>query len=116
MNHGIRASSSEPLIAGDGEVLGTFCISYGQPRTPSREDLELIEAAGHIARIAIERQRSQEDLRGALGKIQKSEARLRQVIDTIHTLAWCNLLDGLNEFLNRRYPVYKGLARTTYIG
>jgi len=77
MNHGIRASWSEPLIAGDGEVLGTFCISYGQPRTPSREDLELIEAAGHIARIAIERQRSQEALRGALGKIQKSEARLR---------------------------------------
>src|SRR5262249_9404719 len=85
MNHGIRASWSEPLIAGDGEVLGIFCISYGQPRTPSREDLELIEAAGHIARIAIERQRSQEALRGALGEIQKSEAKLRQVIDAIPT-------------------------------
>ena len=111
MNHGIRASWSEPLIAGDGEVLGTFCISYGQPRTPSREDLELIEAAGHIARIAIERQRSQEALRGALGKIQKSEARLRQVIDTIPTLAWCNLPDGPNEFLNKRWHDYTGLSR-----
>src|SRR5438034_1510862 len=110
MNHGIRASSSEPLIAGDGEVLGTFCISYGQPRTPSREDLELIEAAGHIARIAIERQRSQEALRGALGEIQKSEAKLRQVIDTIPTLAWCNLPDGPNEFLNKRWHEYTGLS------
>jgi PAS domain S-box-containing protein len=110
MNHGVRASWSEPLIAGDGEVLGTFCISYRQPRTPSREDLELIEAAGHIARIAIERQRSQEALRGALGEIQKSEARLRQVIDTIPTLAWCNLPDGPNEFLNKRWHEYTGLS------
>jgi PAS domain S-box-containing protein len=110
MNHGVRASWSEPLITGDGEVLGTFCISYGQPRTPSREDLELIEAAGHIARIAIERQRSQEALRGALGEIQKSEARLRQVIDTIPTLAWCNLADGPNEFLNKRWHDYTGLS------
>jgi len=110
MNHGVRAAWSEPLITGDGEVLGTFCISYGQPRTPSPENLGLIEAAGHIARIAIERQRSQEALRGALGEIQKSEAKLRQVIDTIPTLAWCNLPDGPNEFLNKRWHEYTGLS------
>jgi formate hydrogenlyase transcriptional activator len=109
LDHGLRAAWSEPLIS-NGEVLGTFCIAYSQPRTPNGRDLELIEAAGHIARIAIERQRSQESLRSAFEKIRNSETRLRQVIDAIPTLAWCNLPDGPNEFLNKRWHEYTGLS------
>src|SRR2546427_1070705 len=108
--HGVCAAWSEPLISKDGEVLGTFCISHSQARIPNEEDLELIEASGHIARIAIERQRSHESLTNALALLQKSEAKLRQVIDTIPTLAWCNLPDGPNEFLNKRWHEYTGLS------
>src|SRR5712672_2227487 len=107
LDHGLRAAWSEPLIS-NGEVLGTFCIAYSQPRTPNGRDLELIEAAGHIARIAIERQRSQESLRSALATIRNSETRLRRVIDTIPTLAWWNTPDGPNEFLNKRWHEYTG--------
>src|SRR3954469_12252671 len=32
--HGLRASWSQPLVSGDGEVLGTFAMYYGAPRTP----------------------------------------------------------------------------------
>jgi formate hydrogenlyase transcriptional activator len=32
------------------------------------------------------------------------------VIDTIPTLAWCNLPDGPNEFLNKRWHEYTGLS------
>ena len=67
LDHGLRAAWSEPLISNSGEVLGTFCIGYSQPRTPTSRDLQLIEAAGHIARIAIERHQSQEALSTALG-------------------------------------------------
>ena len=74
------------------------------------EILELIEAAGHIARIAIERQRSQEALRTALDEIKNSETKLRQVIDTIPTMAWCNLPGGPSEFLNKRWHEYTGLS------
>ncbi len=108
--HGVCAAWSEPLISKDGEVLGTFCISHSQARIPNDEDLELIEASGHIARIAIERQRSHESLTNALALLQKSEAKLRQVIDTIPTLAWCNLAHGPNEFLNKRWHEYTGLS------
>jgi PAS domain S-box-containing protein len=110
LEHGVCAAWSEPLISKSGEVLGTFCISYSEPRTPNSRDLELIEAAGHIARIAIKRQRSQEALRTALDEIKNSESRLRQVIDAIPTLAWCNLPDGPNEFLNKRWHEYTGLS------
>jgi formate hydrogenlyase transcriptional activator len=54
--------------------------------------------------------RAQEALKNALGQIQKSEARLRQVIDTIPTMAWCNLPDGPNEFLNKQWHEYTGLS------
>jgi formate hydrogenlyase transcriptional activator len=110
LDHGICAAWSEPLISTAGEVLGTFCISYSAPRTPSSRDLELIESAGHIARIAIERQRSQEALGMALDEVRNSEAKLRQVIDAIPTLAWCNLPDGPNDFLNKRWHEYTGLS------
>jgi len=39
-----------------------------------------------------------------------NEAGLRQVIDTIPTIAWCNLPDGPNEFLNKRWHDYSGLT------
>jgi formate hydrogenlyase transcriptional activator len=110
LDHGLCAAWSEPLISNSGEVLGTFCIAYSQPRTPNGRDLGLIEAAGHIARIAIERQRSQEALRTALETIKDSETKLRQVIDAIPTLAWCNLPDGSNEFLNKQWHQYTGLS------
>jgi GAF domain-containing protein len=48
-SHGLRASWSEPLISKDGTVLGTFAIYYAEPRIPDKTDLELIEAASHIA-------------------------------------------------------------------
>jgi len=62
-------------------------------------------------------------LRDATGKIlkwygssvdiddrKKSESRLRQVIDTIPTLAWTMLPDGSNEFLSKRWEEYTGLS------
>jgi formate hydrogenlyase transcriptional activator len=110
IRNGIRAAWSEPILTKGNEVLGTFALYSHEARVPTEEDLTLIKGAGHIARIAIERQRSQEALRKALGKLQTSEARLRQVIDTIPTLAWCNLPDGPNEFLNKKWHEYTGLS------
>src|SRR5712671_1460863 len=46
----------------------------------------------------------------AFEQAQLSEVRLRQVIDTIPTLAWCNHADGPNEFLNKRWHEYTGLS------
>jgi len=110
LDHGLCAAWSEPLISNCGEVLGTFGIAFSEPRPLNNRDLELIEGAGHIARIAIERQRSEEALRTALETIKNSELKLRQVIDTIPTLAWCNLAEGPNEFLNKRWHDYTGLS------
>src|SRR6266853_1832674 len=116
LDQGLRAAWSEPLISNSGEVLGTFCIGYSQPRTPTILDLQLIEAAGHIARIAIERHQSQEALTSALAEIKDSETNLRRVIDTIPTLAWCNTPEGPNEFLNKRWHEYTGRSHKESTG
>jgi formate hydrogenlyase transcriptional activator len=110
IKNGIRAAWSEPILTKDGEVLGTFALYSSEPRIPTDAEIKLIEGARHIALIAIERQRSQEALRKALDAIRESEATLRQTVDTIPTLAWCTLPDGIPIFLNQRWHEYTGLS------
>jgi formate hydrogenlyase transcriptional activator len=56
------------------------------------------------------RYQSRRDLENALLESRESEAQLRRIIDTIPALAWCNLPDGSNEFLNHRWHDYTGLS------
>src|SRR5215831_12028034 len=107
---GLRAAWSRPLISKDDEVLGTFAMYFTEPRSPSSTDLELIEGAANIAVIAIEGERSQAALKNAFEEIKQSEARLRKIIDTIPTLAWCGLPDASKEFFNKRWHDYTGLS------
>jgi formate hydrogenlyase transcriptional activator len=67
-------------------------------------------AAYNPPMASITRQRSQEALSRALDELKNSERKLRQVIDTIPTLAWSILPDGSNEFLNKRWHEYTGLS------
>src|SRR6266478_5247085 len=54
---------------------------------------------------------SKQDLQRALQESRDSESRLRKIIDTIPALAWCNLSDGSNDFVNRRWSDYTGLSQ-----
>ena len=65
LKHGLRASWSNPVLSSKGKVLGTFCMYYREQRTPTSQDLELIELATHLVRVAIERDRAEEALRAS---------------------------------------------------
>lgn len=65
LKHGLRASWSNPVFSSKGKVLGTFCIYYREPRTPTPQDFGLIELATHLVRVAIERDRAAEALRAS---------------------------------------------------
>src|ERR1700756_659715 len=84
--------------------------STGQVRQAQDVDAIPTEGARHIAVIAIEGERSQEALRSAFEEIRNSEAKLRKIIDTIPTHAWCTLPDGTGIFWNRRWLEYTGLS------
>src|ERR1700693_956361 len=74
LSHGLRASWSNPILSSEGKVLGTFCVYERETRSPSTHDLEVIEKATYLARVAIERDRAETDLR-------TSEQKYRDLID-----------------------------------
>ena len=91
---GIRAVWSRPLFTREGKVLGTFAILYREVRNPDAIDLQLIENAGHIAGIAIERNMSEEALRHESDRLRllleitssvTSGLELRRVIEALST-------------------------------
>src|SRR6266480_2747755 len=65
LKHGLRASWSNPVLSSKGKVLGTFCMYYREPRSPTAKDVELIELATHLVRVAIERDRAEGALRAS---------------------------------------------------
>jgi formate hydrogenlyase transcriptional activator len=91
---GIRAVWSRPLFTSEGRVLGTFAIHYREARSPNSIDLQLIENAGHIAGIAIERHIHEEALRREHDRLRllleitssvTSRLNLRQVVAALST-------------------------------
>lgn len=59
---GLRACWSTPIFTGHGKVLGSFAMYYLQPQTPTGSEARLTEVATHIAGIAIEHERAQNEL------------------------------------------------------
>jgi PAS domain S-box-containing protein len=96
-----------PLVVED-RLIGVVALFARHPLPESILDT-LASIADTIAQ-GIERKRAEEALRNALDEIRKSESKLRQVIDAIPALAWCNLPDGPNEFLNKGWHEYTGLS------
>ena len=118
IKNGIRAAWSDPILTKEGEVLGTFALYSSEPRIPTDAEIELIEGAGHIALIAIERQRShraleraEDELGKAFEEIAKSEAELRTIIDAIPQLIVALAVDGTFLSANQALLEYTGLTR-----
>jgi PAS domain S-box-containing protein len=63
LSHSLRACWSTPILSSENKVLGTFAMYYREPRSPTSEDLGLIELATHLVRIAVERDRAEQALR-----------------------------------------------------
>ena len=111
IRNGIRAAWSEPILTKDNEVLGTFALYSHEARVPTDEDL-----AAHRRRRAhrAHRESNANGRRKRSGRrlaksIKDSEARLRRVIDTIPTLAWCNSARRSERVLRtRRWDEYTG--------
>jgi signal transduction histidine kinase len=60
--HGFRACWSAPILHGE-TPLGTFAMYYREPRAPGPRDFQLLGRATHVAGIAIERWRREQELR-----------------------------------------------------
>jgi PAS domain S-box-containing protein len=76
--HELRACWSTPILSPAGKVLGTFATYYREPRSPSSQELNVIERITHLASIAIMRKQAEEALE-ALRQAQADLARVNRI-------------------------------------
>src|SRR5260370_2320874 len=111
LTHGLKACWSTTILASNGLVLGTFAIYWREPRSPTEQDQKIIEQVTHLAAVAIERKRAEDELAEAFEEIAKSEAELRTIIDAIPQLIIALEPDGQFQYANRAVLEYTGLTR-----
>ena len=107
---GLLAGWSSPIMSHDGRVLGTFGMYFREVRSPSDSEVQLIDNASRIAGIAIERERSQTELKIAFEEIKKSEGQLQQMVDAIPQTIVVLGPDGSVGYVNRTVLDYTGLS------
>jgi PAS domain S-box-containing protein len=93
--------SIEPVRLGLNAPLGFLVAGSQRADFPVQTDQVLLQVAANQLVVA---------LHEAQQRRVGEEARLRQVIDCIPNIAWCNLTDGSNEFLNKAWGKYTGMA------
>ncbi|MEI6615353.1 MAG: GGDEF domain-containing protein, partial [Cyanobium sp. ELA507] len=91
--YGIRSAWSSPLISPtDGSLLGVFGMYYPELRLPSVADLELVDHFTHLANLATERHRRDEERRRqawedaltGLGNRHLLQARAGEILEQCH--------------------------------
>lgn len=97
--HDLRACWSVPVFASDGPVLATFAVYYHTPRAPFSDEIETLQLAANLAKVAIEQDRSTaalEQLNRELedrvaqrtAALQQSRERLREAQQVAHVGSW----------------------------
>jgi len=62
-SQGLKSCCSAPIIGSDGSVLGTFALTFTKAKPPTDIELEIIRSSAHIAGLAIEQKRHEENLK-----------------------------------------------------
>lgn len=68
---GLGSCWSEPIKNAEGKVLGSFAVYHREASIPSAKDIEVIQQAGNLAGIAIERNKADEALRSSQQSLQE---------------------------------------------
>jgi hypothetical protein len=99
-----------PLVIANQEIVNAINLQIGNEFGPMLQYIPQCEDCCCSRRFAMTLASSlaQDSISRSLDEIQKSEAKLRQVVDTIPALVWSNLADGPNDFSNQ-------LCRTTQV-
>src|SRR6058998_1719091 len=61
--HGLQACWSTPIFSSEGKVLGSFAVLSREPRSPTPQHERIIAQVTHLAAVAIERKRTEQELR-----------------------------------------------------
>ncbi|NEP84059.1 MAG: GAF domain-containing protein, partial [Okeania sp. SIO3B3] len=76
LDFGLRACTSTPILGPEGQVLATLAMYQAKPGSLTPHDRKLIEVATYLARIAIERDRIQNEVKQAEIDLRQNKAFL----------------------------------------
>jgi PAS domain S-box-containing protein len=107
--HELHACWSTPIITHRGQVLGSFAIYHRHICKPRLADKRIVDMATHIATIAIQAERSQQNLQHQLFFLQ-------QLVDTIPCPIFFKDASGHYLGGNRSYESLIGMPRDQFIG
>jgi PAS domain S-box-containing protein len=105
LEHELRACWGQPILARNGEVLGTFAIYCRQARGPVEREQQALDQWGRLAAIAVERKRADEALRA-------SEERQARIVETIADGILITDRDGRIIQVNAAAEKLLGLSRS----
>lgn len=107
---GLRACWSTPILSASGDVLGSFAMYYREPKTPTDAEARLTDVATHIAGIAIEHERKEEERRA-------SEERFGKAFNANpHPMSLSRVDDGRIIEVNESFVDLSGYTRPELIG
>src|SRR6266850_6864720 len=86
-------------------------VLTARPKTEDAPEMVVVTPGEKQNGEVSQQNQSREDLEKAYNEAKRTEVRLRKILDTIPTLAWCNLPDGSNDFVNQRWSDYTGLSQ-----
>jgi diguanylate cyclase (GGDEF)-like protein/PAS domain S-box-containing protein len=100
---GLRAAWSAPIVASDGQIVGTFAAYRSQSGVCAARDHELLSRMAQIAGIAIER-------RGAEDALRDSEAKFRGLFESVMEGVYRTSRDGKLLVVNPAFAQMLGYA------
>ncbi len=80
LKYGVQAAWSVPILSKDQKILGSLILFYPTAQPPGERDLDLMEQVIHMAAIAIESHRSEEELRQFSRQLYQSQDEERRRI------------------------------------
>lgn len=70
LGFGLEACWSQPILSGEGEVLGTFTLYFTHPRTPEPWELEALEKSAYTIATVLLYHRTHQQLEASLVNLQ----------------------------------------------
>ncbi|MEB3355656.1 MAG: AAA family ATPase [Synechococcales bacterium] len=104
LDYGLRACTSTPILGDEGQVLATLAMYQPQPAGLTPRDRTLIEVATYLARIAIERHHTDNELKHLNTQLEDQILQLQQaqlqLVQNEKMASLGNLVAGIAHEIN----------------